>query len=119
MPGLSRKATKFETSILSQYIMIIRERLLIPRDQIPEVKGIKGTPPVPYEGQDNIEIWNQWFLSLVRHFRLHRVVGDDLDEEHVFLTGHYLGGAALKWYEQEVKSPRAPRWDWDFETLVC
>jgi hypothetical protein len=47
------------------------------------------------------------------------VVRDDLDEEHVSLTGHYLGGAALKWYEQEVESPWAPRQDWDFETLIC
>jgi hypothetical protein len=47
------------------------------------------------------------------------VVGDDLDEERVFLTGHYLGGAALKWYEQEVESPRVPRQDWDFKSPIC
>jgi hypothetical protein len=118
-PGLSRKATKFETSILSQYVTIIRERLMISPGNIPEIKGIKGTAPTPYEGQDDIEVWNQWFLSLVRYFRLHRVVGMELDSERVFLTGGYLSGAALKWFEQEVESPRATRKGWDFESLIC
>jgi hypothetical protein len=41
---------------------------MIPAENIPEIKGIKGMAPTPYEGQDDIEVWNQWFLSLVRYF---------------------------------------------------
>jgi hypothetical protein len=43
----------------------------------------------------------------------------ELDSERVFLTGGYLSGAVLKWFEQEVESPWAARKGWDFESLIC
>ena len=77
----------------------------MPCDQLIEIKGLKVEPPEPFDGKDDLAIWESWLDGLLSYFYFYRVVGPELDGQRVLLTGTRLKGVAATWFAQEVTGP--------------
>jgi hypothetical protein len=91
----------------------------MPRDHLVDIRGLKVEPPEPYDGKDDLAIWERWLDSLLSYFYFYRVVGPELDGQRVLLTGTRLTGVAATWFSQEVTGPSRTTRNWSFEELIC
>jgi hypothetical protein len=98
---------------------MIWERTAMPRDQLVEIKGLKVEPPEPFDGKDDLAVWERWLDGLLSYFYFYRVVGPELDGQRVLLTGTRLTGVAATWFAQEVTGPSRATRTWEFEELIC
>jgi len=109
---------EYESKLLEKYQILINERVGISRSHIPEIKGIKATPPEKYSGKNDLAIFETWLHDILRFMRIHRVCGPELDEERVILTGSYLSDIAATWFFDNVKSPSREIHDWTFIEVI-
>ncbi|KAI0027052.1 hypothetical protein K488DRAFT_91406 [Vararia minispora EC-137] len=87
---------------------------------IAEIKGLKvSRPDVKYDGKDDAEAFERWTASIVRWFKLARVVGPDKEETRMALLGEVLEGEASEHYYDRVESPSRQRQDWTCREYVC
>jgi hypothetical protein len=109
----------YQMTVLDKYRKAIREKVGRSIDHIPIIKGIKASIPEKYYGDDNIQKFEVWLMSLLRYLRILRVCGDELEDERIILMGESLSGLAAEWYNQEVEDSARTTINWRFEELVC
>ena len=117
--GSTPGATQYQDTVLRKYTTMIWERTAMPRDQLIEIKGLKVDPPEPFDGKDDLAVWERWLDGLLSYFYFYRVVGPELDGQRVLLTGTRLTGVAATWFAQEVTGPSRATRTWAFEELIC
>jgi hypothetical protein len=82
------------------------------------MKGVKVEPPEPYDGKDELPIWEKWLDKLLSYFYFYWVVGPALDWQRVLFTGTCLKGVAATWFRQEVAGPSIQSIKWTFEEVT-
>ena len=83
------------------------------------VKLLKPSPPEKYNGEDDIEVFENWLAALLRYFRISGLGGRANDQLRVDLTGTNLKGLASDWFHTEVESWDRETLDWNFMDLIC
>lgn len=111
-------STQYQDSVLQKYMSMIYDRTGMPRDAVAEIKGLRVDPPEPYDGRDDLIVWERWLDGLLSYFYFYRIVGADLDSQRVLLVGTWLTGFAVTWFAQEVTGPSHARKKWNFEGLI-
>jgi hypothetical protein len=109
---------KFRDETLERYLVMIRDRTGMNRDEVAEMKGVKVEPPEPYDGKDELPVWERWLDELLSYFYFYRVVGLALDRQWVLFIGTRLKGAAATWFHQEVVGPSIQSIKWTFEEVI-
>jgi hypothetical protein len=59
-----------------------------------------------------------WLNGLHSYFYFYRIVGTDLDSQHILLSGTQLTGIAVTWFTQDITGPSHARKKWNFEGLI-
>jgi hypothetical protein len=98
-------STQYQDSVLQKYMSMIYDRMGMPRDAMAEIKGLRVDPPEPYDGHDDLVVWERWIDGLLSYYYFYRIVGVDLDSQHMLLAGTRLTGFAATWFAQEVTGP--------------
>ncbi|KIM73025.1 hypothetical protein PILCRDRAFT_15579 [Piloderma croceum F 1598] len=89
------------------------------REQLPDIKNIRVSPPEKYAGDDDIEKFDTWLVGLLRWYRVYNVTGNKKDSMRVDLCGTAITGLAATWYVDEVEAWNRKTRDWYFEDLIC
>ena len=116
--GITPGPVEYESKLLDKYCILINDRVGASRAHLPEIKGIKATPPGKYSGKNDLAEFETWLHDLLRFMRIHRVCGPELDEERVILTGSYLSEIAATWYFDNVESPSREIQNWTFVEVI-
>ncbi|KIM72363.1 hypothetical protein PILCRDRAFT_16185 [Piloderma croceum F 1598] len=74
------------------------------REQLPDIKNIRVSPPEKYAGEDDIEKFDTWLAGLLRWYRVYNVTGNKKDSMRVDLCGTAVTGLATTWYADEVEA---------------
>jgi hypothetical protein len=111
--------TQYRDETIEKYRQLIRERVGADRSQVPDIKGLKVSPPESYDGTDNIQAFEEWLQALLRYFRILKICGPALDEDRVLHVGNLLRGVAADWYNVEVEATSRVVQEWSFEDLIC
>lgn len=86
----------------------------------PAMKNLKNVPPPEkYAGDDDSEAFLSWLKSFLRWLALGRIVGPDLDADHVQLLGQHLTKEARSWYDDAVDNFSGIGRHWTFEQTIC
>jgi hypothetical protein len=101
------------------YRTLIRDRIGRPREQLPDIKNIRVSPPEKYSGEDNIKKFDTWLTGLLRWYQVYNVTDSKKDSMRVDLCGTTITGLAATWYADEVKAWNRKTRDWYFEDLIC
>jgi len=83
------------------------------------VKLLKPVPPDKYNGEDDIEVFENWVAALLQYFRISGLGGRVNDQLRVDLTGTNLKGLASDWFHAEVESWDREVVEWTFMDLIC
>jgi hypothetical protein len=51
---------------MRRYRTLIRDRIGRTREQLPDIKNIRVSPPEKYSGEDDIEKFDTWLTGLLR-----------------------------------------------------
>ncbi|KAF7798095.1 hypothetical protein EIP86_009310, partial [Pleurotus ostreatoroseus] len=86
----------YEDSSLQWIHDCIVEYLGAELDVLPQLKNVKVAQPSAYNGQDNTDEFEEWFMALLRWLRVNRISGPALDGERVHLLGIVLSDAAIE-----------------------
>jgi hypothetical protein len=97
---------------------MIRDRTGMNRDEVTEMKGVKMEPPEPYDGKDELPIWEKWLDELLSYFYFYWVVELALDQQWVLFIGTCFKGVAATWFRQEVVGPSIQLIKWTFEEVI-
>ncbi|KAH7917198.1 hypothetical protein BV22DRAFT_1135604 [Leucogyrophana mollusca] len=96
----------YENDSLERIRSMIMDRIGTDPRNLPEIKGLKATKlPDPYEGADDIAVFEGWVQSLLSWFRLARMTGQKADASRLDVMQLCLKGPAKEWFGQEVLSP--------------
>lgn len=99
---------------------MIYDRVGVENNDIRDIKNIKVTAPdKKYAGDDDIEVFDNWLISLLRWLRVCGVNGPQKDQLRVDLCGTCLTGMAADWFAEEVESFNREIEEWRFDDLVC
>ena len=109
----------YEAEIMHCYRSLIRDRIGCAREQLPDIKNIRVSPPEKYAGDDDIEKFDTWLAGLLRWYRVYNVTGNKKDSMRVDLCGTTVTGLAATWYADEVEAWNRKTRDWYFEDLIC
>ena len=100
---------------------MIRERVgEEPPPQAPRehLRALKLPTPSPvYDGEDDLLVFQQWLLSLLRWLSTYLLTGPSNDEHRRKTLPMCLGGEAIKWYNTTVDAPARVS-TWTFEEIV-
>lgn len=96
----------------------IRESLGRTLTNLPELKGVRLKQPEAYEGEDDYDRLEEWLRGIVRFFKLHRLTGQDKEDDRVLVAGTCLRGKARQWFGHEVERTSRTTWHWTFEAVV-
>jgi hypothetical protein len=110
--------TRYQDTVLSKYLSMVWDRTGMPPEMVAEIKGLRVDPPEPYDGRDDLVVWERWLDGLLTYFYMYRVVGEQLDSQRVLLTGHRLTGVAATWFAQEVTGVSRSSTRWKFDELI-
>jgi hypothetical protein len=73
--------------------------------EIKQLKGVKVNPPdPPYKGEDDVDAFETYVRSLLRFFRLGRLVGPEFEDDRVSMLGETLSGRARTWFDREISN---------------
>ena len=101
-PGMSG----YTNTLLDWYRQGIYEAVGRPSNPVgPEVKAMKITQPKAYEGQESINIFDEWVNQMLCWFRIYKVTGLDHDVDRVTYMGACLEDLVAQWFDQEVEGP--------------
>ncbi|KAL0059579.1 hypothetical protein AAF712_013670 [Marasmius tenuissimus] len=101
-----------------KYRVQIREAV---GEMIPYIEGLKNIKikePDSYQGSDDIEVFDDWFLVLLRWRIVNRMGGPDLDVMRVQCTGMMVSKKALQFFNDEISSPHRMKKSWSFEDVI-
>jgi hypothetical protein len=73
---------------------LIRDRIGHAREQLPDIKNIRVSPPEKYAGEDDIEKFDTWLAGLLCWYRVYNVTGNKKDSMRVDLCGTTVTGLA-------------------------
>jgi hypothetical protein len=104
---------------MRRYRTLIRDRIGRTREQLPDIKNIRVSPPEKYSGEDDIEKFDTWLTGLLRWYRVYNVTGNKKDSMRVDLCGTTVTGLAATWYADEVEAWNRKTREWYFEDLIC
>ena len=82
---------------MRRYQSLIHDRVGRTREQLPDIKNIRVSPPEKYSGEDDIEKFNTWLAGLLRWYRVYNVTGNEKDTMRVDLCGTTLTDLAATW----------------------
>ncbi|KIM82397.1 hypothetical protein PILCRDRAFT_7798 [Piloderma croceum F 1598] len=88
------------------------------REQLPDIKNIRISPPEKYAGDDDIEKFNTWLAGLLCWYRVYNVTGNKKDSMRVDLCGTAVTGLTATWYVDKVEAWNQKTRDWYFEDLI-
>ncbi|KDQ59354.1 hypothetical protein JAAARDRAFT_192858 [Jaapia argillacea MUCL 33604] len=97
---------------------MIQEKMGFRLTEVPQLKNLKVPAPELYNGQDDIDIFEEWLQKLLRWLCLYRITGPELDYERLQILGQYVKGLAADWYNQEVDAPYRRVRAWSFESAI-
>src|ERR1700721_433954 len=87
----------------------------MPRDHL---RALRLPMPTPlYEGEDDLLLFQQWLLGLLRWLSTYMLTGQSNDEQRRRTLPVCLGGEAIKWYNTTVDAPTRVA-AWTFEETV-
>ena len=109
----------YEAEIMRRYRSLIHDRVGRAREQLPDIKNIRVSPPDKYSGEDDIEKFDTWLAGLLRWYRVYNVTGNEKDTMRVDLCGTALTDLAATWYADEVEAWNRRTRYWYFEDLIC
>lgn len=90
------------------------------RPGTPPKSAVKPSPPEPYSGRNDHEVFNVWLSRITSYFRLAYLCGPDYDEDRLLHTNNLLSGEAQEWWtEQIVNDHFHGRRSWVFVDAVC
>lgn len=75
--------------------------------------------PEKYDGDDDLDEFDNWLLNTVRWMALHQLGGLRKDKLRVMTLGQFLSKSALEWYNTEIESPHRSQKRWTFEETIC
>jgi hypothetical protein len=117
----SSAPSSWETRMQSALRHMIRER--VGEDPPPHatrehLRALKMPLPSPqYEGEDDLLVFQQWLLGLLRWLSTYMLVGPSNDEHRRRTLPMCLGGEAIKWYNTTIDSPYMMS-NWTFEEVI-
>ncbi|KIM85630.1 hypothetical protein PILCRDRAFT_5302 [Piloderma croceum F 1598] len=94
----------YEAEIMCHYRSLIWDRIGRAREQLPDIKNIRVSPPEKYAGEDDIEKFYTWLAGLLRWYRVYNVTGNKKDSMRVDLCGMAVTSLATTWYADEVEA---------------
>ncbi|KAI0670220.1 hypothetical protein C8Q78DRAFT_991856 [Trametes maxima] len=78
----------------------------------------KMTLPKPYNGKDNLDVFEIWVHNLLEFFRTLRITGPLLDRNRLRILGDCLSDDAASWMYTTVRSPSREHREWLFEEAI-
>lgn len=100
-------------------IRLLIERMIGQSFEYPEdFKGIRAVGPEPYDGDNNIEIFNIWLRGLLRFCQLSKLRGPKYDDIRITTMGQYLIGTAADWFRNAIEDPYNEI-NATFEQIIC
>ena len=69
--GITPGPVEYESKLLDKYRILINDRVGASRAQLPEIKGIKATPPGKYSGKNDLAEFETWLHDLLQFMRIH------------------------------------------------
>ncbi|KDQ64032.1 hypothetical protein JAAARDRAFT_187415 [Jaapia argillacea MUCL 33604] len=109
----------YEEESLTQIRVMIREQLNHGQPSQPLPKGVKTPAPYHWEGEDDIEKFENWFQFLLQWMSMQGLTGDQYDRTRVDFLGQFLRKQALSWFNHEIDTPNYYNRDLNFKRVVC
>ncbi len=98
--GVNLKDTMGIDRILELFVSMLGDN---PDEPIPGfVKSAKPPIPSKYNGKDDNEAFNVWLQQVLTYFDLHRIRGDQHEDDRLRMTAFFLEGDAGEWYQRTV-----------------
>ncbi|KDQ60523.1 hypothetical protein JAAARDRAFT_191897 [Jaapia argillacea MUCL 33604] len=85
----------------------------------PLPKGVKTPTPYHWEGEDDIEKFENWFQFPLRWMSMQGLTGVKYDRTRVDFLGQFLRKQALSWFNHEIDTSRYYERGLNFEKVVC
>jgi hypothetical protein len=96
---------------------MIREQVKHPL-RTTSTKTSKLPQPDKYDGDEDIEVFNEWVQSLLRWLKLSHYRGPDFERERIALAAVHLSGKASQWFNDVVKGVSRRQCHWKFCQVI-
>ncbi|KDQ51452.1 hypothetical protein JAAARDRAFT_199097 [Jaapia argillacea MUCL 33604] len=110
---------KYEEESLTRIRVLIQECLNHGQSSQPLPKGVKTPTPYHWEGEDDIEKFENWFQFLLRWMSMQGLTGVKYDRTRVDFLGQFLRKQALSWFNHKIDTSRYYERGLNFEKVVC
>ncbi|KAI0088964.1 hypothetical protein BDY19DRAFT_993774 [Irpex rosettiformis] len=109
----------YESGLRAWIVEVLEQDLNFNPEELPTLnRNIKIAMPSAYEGQDDINAFQDWVIDITRFFQLTRMVGRQMDSQRVMVMGDMLKGEAARWYNTEVRAPERMQRQWSLKSVL-
>ncbi|KAJ3474939.1 hypothetical protein NLI96_g12162 [Meripilus lineatus] len=88
-------------------------------EELETSRSIKMKEPDKYDGRDDLDMFDEWLMSIVQWMALMQLGGPKRDRLRLITLGQCLSKNALEWYNSEVASPNRLHRKWTYKEVVC
>ncbi|KAJ3485897.1 hypothetical protein NLI96_g4629 [Meripilus lineatus] len=88
-------------------------------EELETSRSIKMKEPDRYDGRDDLDMFDEWLMSIVRWMALMQLGGPKRDRLRLITLGQCLSKNALEWYNSEVASPNRLHRKWTYKEAIC
>jgi hypothetical protein len=83
-----------------------------------QLKSLRIPAPEAYSGSEDIEVFDNWLLGLLRWLSLNHCGGPERDRERAKLMAIYLKDKASSWYLDNVENVTQRKSRWSFYKII-